>query len=262
VGAIVGGLTAGRLATPLGTETLLLFAAGTLVPAGILSAVAYHVAGEPKPTEEERKARKGQLALGLFLRNRTLLYLALLVASTQAVSTVLDLRFSMLLEEAIPLKDKRTAFLGTFWGGLNGITFFLQFVLTPLLLRLCPLRLVHAAIPLVHLTACAALLAHPTLFTSALAFLLFKSLDYSAFRAGKEILYIPLSFEARYRAKQVIDAFGYRASKGIMSGLLAAAGRLFGRLPGATYPILAIGSAVAWLFFVMRLTAKPSQESR
>ena len=46
-----------------------------------------------------------------------------------------------------------------------------------------------------------------------LAFALFKTIDYSTFRAAKEILYIPLSFDARYRAKEVIDVFGYRFGK-------------------------------------------------
>ena len=77
---------------------------------------------------------------------------------------------------------------------------------------------------LVHLIAGAALTIAPSLRSGAIAFLLFKALDYSLFRAAKEILYIPLSFDARYRAKQVIDSFGYRFAKGGSAGVITVIG--------------------------------------
>ena len=116
----------------------------------------------------------------------------------------------------------------------------------PLLLHALPLRVTHALIPLIHLGTCLALLLHPTLGTGALAYMTFKGLDYSLFRAGKEILYIPLSFDMRYRAKEVIDAFVYRFSKGVMGGLTEGAGLLLA-LPGQAYPAVAMVAAVGLL---------------
>ncbi|MBM4044556.1 MAG: hypothetical protein FJ279_05530 [Planctomycetes bacterium] len=253
LGAIAGGLLVKHLAPQRGTEYLLILAAASLVPAAVFSAIAYRLGGEPKPSQEETRARHGHLALGLF-RSRYLLCLGLLIIATQVVSTVLDLRFSALVENALPVKDQRTAYLGGFYATLNAVSSSLQFLLVPLVLHLCPLRLVHPCIPLVHLAASAVLLLHPSLRTGAAAYLLFKSLDYSVFRAAKEILYIPLSFDARYRAKSVIDAFGYRFSKGAASGVIALAGLVFGKLPGGTYPLVAMVSAVAWILLVLRLT--------
>ena len=92
-----------------------------------------------------------------------------------------------------------------------------------------------------------------TLATGVAAFAIFKCLDYSIFRACKEILYMPLPFAARYRAKQVIDAFGYRASKGVTATLLAAAGAAFGQLPGFSYVLVAVAAALAWLGAVWRM---------
>ena len=254
MGAISGGMIVGYAARGLGSEQLLLFAALSLLPAGALAWWAYTLGGEPTRSARERAAHREPLALVLFRQNRTLVYLALLIVTTQVVSTVLDLRFSGLLEASKPVKDERTAYLGSFYAVLNGAAFFLQFMAAPLLLRAFSLRTGHLAIPFVHLATCAILLLHPTLTTAAGAYLLFKALDYSVFRAGKEVLYIPLSFDARYKAKEVIDAFGYRASKGGTSGLLALAGLVFGRLPGALFPSIAILSAGGWLFLVLRLT--------
>ena len=121
-------------------------------------------------------------------------------------------------------------------------------------LRRVPLPWIHLGIPLVHIAACAALLVYPTLLTGAAAFLLFKALDYSLFRAGKEILYIPLSFDVRYRAKEVIDAFVYRFSKGALGMLATAAGAVAGSLPAAVYPAAAAVAALAWVPVVARLT--------
>ena len=112
------------------------------------------------------------------------------------------------------------------------------------MLRVGPLRAVHVAIPALHLTACTALLARPTLAVGALAFGLFKVLDDSLFRAAKEMLCIPLSFDSRDRTKSVIDAFGYRLSKGAVSGLLALAGTVAGALAASAGWILLARGAV------------------
>ena len=246
LGALSGGYVVKTYATGMGSEALLLFAAASLIPAAMLSTLAYRLGGEPQPAPSEKGGRHGHLALGLF-RSRYLVLLALLIIATQVVSTALDLRFSTLVQDAIGVKDERTAFFGGFYFRLNCVAFVMQFVVTPLLLRVLPLWLIHALIPGVHIAAGAALVLTPTLAVGSLAFLLFKAFDYSLFRAAKEMLYIPLSFDARYRAKSLIDAFGYRFAKGGASGLLALSAMVFGKLPVSVYPILAMVASVLWL---------------
>jgi AAA family ATP:ADP antiporter len=259
VGAIGGGMVVGQVAQTLGSELLLLFAAASLVPAAALALLAYRLGGEPAPAEKG-EGNKGELGLGLFGQYPTLALLAILIVLTQLMAAVLELRFHGLLEEAMPAKDARTAFLGNFYAVLNGAAFVLQFGAAPLLLRYVPLRLVHAGIPLVHLATSVVLLFYPVMAVGAGAYLIFKALDYSVFRAAKEVLYIPLPFAARYRSKEVIDAFGYRAAKGGTSGLLALAGGVFGRLPGATYPLIGLVAAGVWLVLVLKLV-RPHAET-
>ncbi len=254
IGAILGGLFVGRAGNWLSTEHLLLFAAFSLLPAALLSLLAYKLGGEPMPSSLEQQKGQEVLALNLFRRNRNILYIAMLVTLTQVIATVLELRFNGILETEIPVMDTRTAYLGNFYALLNSVAFTFQFIFTPILLRYFSLRHVHFAIPLLHLTTCVILFFHPSLLAGAGAYLLFKAIDYSVFRAGKEILYIPLPFDARFRAKELIDAFIYRASKGVTSGLIASATLLFGRLPGAIYPSIAIVSATVWLYFIHLLT--------
>ena len=89
--------------------------------------------------------------------------------------------------------------------------------------------------------------------------MLFKAFDYSIFRAAKEVLYIPLGFDARYRAKEVIDVFCYRTGKG-GSSLLIVLAQKAGLAMNNYY--LAIGFAVTalWLVLVFPLTSKKNEE--
>jgi ATP/ADP translocase len=75
---------------------------------------------------------------------------------------------------------------------------------------------------------------------------------YSVFRAVKELLYVPLSFDARYRAKEIIDAFVYRASKGMTAGRLAAVSR-FVVLPMVTFPAVIAAALLGWLGVLTQL---------
>ena len=255
LGAIAGGLLVRQLAEPMGSELLLLFAAGSLFPAALCSGFAYAFAGEPKPSEGEVGGKKGHIGVALFLKSRYLLLIGLLILTTQTVSTVLDLRFNLLVEIEQVNPDERTAFYGSFYAVLNTAALLLQFLAVPLILRFVSLRAAHVGIPVVHLLTCAILIIKPSLWSGATAFLLFKALDYSIFRSGKEIFYIPLSFDARFRVKQIIDTFGYRTAKGGSAGVLALVG-LFTKIPGVAFSVVAMGMAGLWSVLVSMVATR------
>jgi len=250
LGAIAGGLIVGLIAERVHTEPILLLAALSLIPAAICSELSYRIGGEP--SDEKRHERKS-LALSIFTDSSYLRRIALLIFLTQIISTVLDLRFFGLVADSIPARDERTAFIGNFYSSLNLVSGVLQFIIAPLLLSFIRLKFIHPAIPLIHIICGLILIIRPSLFTGGLAYLVFKSLDYSIFRAGKEIFYIPLSYDSRYRAKEVIDAFVYRASKGISAGLVSLATMILKAVPVSAYPFTAIISAIVWLVSVTGL---------
>ncbi|MFA6318940.1 MAG: hypothetical protein WC943_16140 [Elusimicrobiota bacterium] len=270
IGPVLAGWLIHRKAVAMGSEQIILLAVAALLPATLLAYLAYRISGEPTPAPDEEGGRQGHLHLSLLGQNPRLALLAGIVCLAQVVSTATDLRFSALLEATIPLKDERTAFLGGFWSTTNLASSGLQFVVTPLLLSILPQRWIFLGIPMIHIAAASFLLASPSLHSAALSLLLFKSFDYSLFRATKELIYIPLSFDSRYRAKQVIDTFTYRASMGLTSAVLSAATMVAGALPGGFYPMAAMGAAAAWAGLTLPLTApgpqagssRPTEESR
>lgn len=248
LGSITGGILLYQFAEPFGTLNMLLFAAAFTIPAAFISDFAYRKVGEPAP----EKGKKDYLGLKEFKLHPLLIFLFLIVIATQIVSATLDIRFQGILQTEIPDPDKQTAFSGGFFAWLNGIAAFLQFIAAPLLLRFFSLKKIFIFIPLVHITTIFFLTLEPTLASAGLAYLLFKVFDYSLFRASKEILYIPFSFNVRYRAKEVIDTFGYRFGKGASSFILALFQQTGFVLTNA-YSLIALAASFVWVGLVFPL---------
>lgn len=256
VGSVVGGKLVARWAETLGSETLLVFAASSLIPAAIFGVIAYALAGEPKPTVVEEGGRRGHLGLKTFFNSKFLVFIGLLIISTQVISTVLDLRFKGLVEMDFPVKDTRTAYIGNFYGNLGAVSAVLQLIVVPLALRFVSIRIIHIGIPIMHLVNGLILTLTPSLRTAARAFLTFKALDYSLFRAAKELFYIPLSYDERYRAKQIIDSFLYRSAKGGSAGVIELIRLIVITIPVTAFSITAMVASCIWSGLVLNLTSQ------
>lgn len=245
-GAILGGILVNQLAEPVGTALLVLLGAGITVPAALITDQAYRFCGEPRP--HPHAPRPDALGLSLFTRNPLLVLLLGVILLTQAVSAFLDVDFQTILDRAIPARDAQSSFSGAYFAWLNAAALFMQLIVTPVVLRFAPIGVVHILIPLIHVFTCLVLLRSPSLAAAGAAFMIFKAIDYSTFRAAKEILYIPLSFDERYRAKEVIDVFGYRGGKGGSSLLAAGMAGL-----GWAYAAGAVAAATLWAVLAVGL---------
>ncbi len=184
------------------------------------------------------------------------MFIGLLILSTQVISTVLELRFKGLVETEIPVTDTRTAYFGNFYAMLGAISAIMQLIVVPIALRFVSLKIIHIGIPIVHLLNGLVLTLKPSLRTSARAFLTFKALDYSLFRAAKELFYMPLSYDERYRAKQIIDSFGYRFAKGGSAGVIELIRLVVITIPSAAFSIVAMVISGVWGGIVLNLTSR------
>jgi AAA family ATP:ADP antiporter len=252
VGAAIGGTLVAVSAESFGTETMVLFAAIALIPAALVSDLTYASFGEPEiPPKSESH---GHLALSLFRENPVLISLISIVLSTQVIAAVLDFKFQSLLSiQYAGRADEETAFQGWFWATLSTSVLVLQFIITPLLLSFVALRWVHLLMPMVHLVAITFAIIEPSVLTVGTALFLFKAFDYSLFRAAKEVLYVPLGFDERYRVKEVIDVFGYRTGKGASSVLIVMLQKA-GVVMGNYYLAIGFGMVLLWTALVFPLT--------
>jgi AAA family ATP:ADP antiporter len=251
LGSIFGAKMVALYSVQLGTVSMIAFGAAAIVPAALLSDLAYKRCGEPAATSAEPVRKHDPMALSLFRSNRLLVLLLLIIFSTQTMAAVLDLAFQGRLQDAIPAVDAQNAYQGNFWFEVGLAAAFGQFILCPLLLRVLPLTVVHLIMPLVNLWYCVLAWRQPSLQSIGWAYLSFKVMDYSVFRAAKEILYIPFSFDVRYRAKEVIDVWGYRFGKGATGWLIALLKSTGSVVTDATYSAMACGAAAVWLVLIV-----------
>ena len=258
LGALLGALIVGRYATTIGSETLLLLGAVAILPAALFSDISYHLGKEPVPSANERESKSLELSL---FKDPYIRRIGFLIVLTQFVSATFGLRLWDLVDNnvwvstdpSITDTDMMTAYIAKLYAIINLAAGVLQFVVVPIVLHYIAFKFIHPSIPVIHIGAAALLIVNPTLFTGALAYVLFKSFDYSIFRASKEIFYIPLSFDCRYRAKEVIDSFGYRAAKGGVGGIFSLATMIFKTIPGRIHTAVAMGSALIWMLTVTKL---------
>jgi AAA family ATP:ADP antiporter len=249
LGAVAGAWLVSGIVERFGTTNMLLVAAASLIPAAIVSDRAYATAGEPvRRDPADRRRHHTSLGLRLFAREPLLGGILLMVVATQVVAAVVDLNYQTVLQDKIPQPDAQTKWAVQFEAVMNLLAAFMQFVAAPLLLRFVPVAVILIAMPLIQAGVSAVSLAHPTLGFAAGAYIVFKMFDYSLFKAAKETLYIPLSYDARYRAKEVVDVLGYRTAKGATSAVIAGFERSVGPAIARAYGPVALVATGVWVF--------------
>lgn len=155
---------------------------------------------------------------------------------------------SLGFEGAVATTDPagQDALTGGVYASMNGVIAAMQFIAAPLLLGYLPVGAVWVALPALQLLACVALVVWPGVNTAAASLILFRSFEYSLFRDTKELFYMDLSFEVRYRTKLLLDVFGHRAGKAMLAAALGAPVLANTRLV-ALSPTLAAAAATCWL---------------
>jgi len=227
LGGAIGGLLVGHYALTVGTHSLLWMPQiGLILCALFLFKTLKVVNPNPqvlpqskikKPSEDSKSL---QLGWSAFRQFPVLVSILALVLLSQLCMTTSNLALQSSYKELGIGADAQTAFSGKMYSWISFGSLGLQFFVAPFLLRwLSPIR-IQILIPLIALLLHGSAFASPGLIMAAVAFASMKAMDYSLFRISKEILFIPLSFEARFQAKQFIDTIGYRAAKAAASLLL------------------------------------------
>ncbi len=234
LGGILGGLITNRFAEKIGTSNLLLLGALLLgCCLFFVHAILRHEHIDVKD-KSSGSSSSSTVFLGekstwrLFLGSRYLLLIAALVMIAKISSTIIDNQFNAVVEHAIIAKNARTAFFGGFMALLNGISFFLQLIVSSYALRRFGVGFSLLLLPVGLAFGATATLFFPILFWAATTKIYDGSLNYSINQLGKEILYLPIPGRIRYRVKPLIDMLAYRVSKSLAGFLIIIATPLLG----------------------------------
>ena len=234
LGGIVGGLI-GYLLTKAKLGAFLLPLACGLLFACIFVVRAIFILHRKHKSPVSPKRKKVEELSGVGFKEsykavkkeRYLLLIAAMVILAVIVSTFIDYQFSAYAQEKYNTKEALQEFFALFFGLLTVFAFFFQILLTGFFLkRTKGVRLTLLMVPLVLMIVSLGLLLGGLLLSqvSLFAVILVKgsdeSLTFSLNQSVREILYIPVPLDLRYRARLFIDMFVNRAAKVIAAGLL------------------------------------------
>ncbi|MGB9906280.1 MAG: Npt1/Npt2 family nucleotide transporter [Candidatus Saccharicenans sp.] len=234
LGGIFGGETTGLLARSNVDFSLLLIATGFLV---VCIPVVYLLLGRPgtnqslppraqpaSPGPAEAAGTVGfRDCLKTVRENHYLRLIAAGITISLVVSTFIDWQFNKVVEGAASLENRLTSFYGHFNAGLLILAFVIQIFLTSRFIQRFGLRLSFLIYPVVLVGVLTGLAILPTSLLLALSLKgTDKSLSYSLNQSVRELLYIPISSDIKYKAKVFIDMFLNRFAKGLGAILLLA----------------------------------------
>lgn len=229
LGGIAGGLLAGVLAIHI-PDQLLYIAAGMLIlNVGVVASIfrwrkkiSPDSFREVKESFEKPESFKKFGFLDCFKTVRTTYYLKLLAAAvtiTWIVSTFIDWQYNNVIQNSV-----RQTFYISFFGYFNSamlvIPFFIQLLMTSNFIKRFGIRLSLLVYPLMLLLFSFGIAGSPSIPLALGIKGSDKSLSFSLNQSVRELLYIPISPEVKYKAKIFIDMFLNRLGKGIGALLL------------------------------------------
>ena len=258
LGGVAGALLASRLAKGIGTENLLLICPWLLALAllvvrrlGAFRREEREPGSEPSGREAPPKVGYGE-SFRIVRRNRYLVLLAGLMAAGIVVTTLVDFQFSKVVEAAFGHKDARTSFLGTFFLGLLVFSTLLNILLANRILKYFGMLTALLVAPALMVLGAGAIF-----FVPAASLLLWavpvkgldKSLSHTLSQSVRELLYIPVAAEVKYKAKVFIDMFVNKLADALAAILLLA-------LPFSVRGVswLVAGFALGWAVLAVLIT--------
>ncbi|MDQ5955938.1 MAG: antiporter, family, partial [Chlamydiota bacterium] len=266
LGSLAGSLLPGFFAEKVGSESLLYMTLPLYLclTAAFMLTLKKSNAGASLTLEEKKDTRDALLhGIQLILNSRVLVFIALSVLFMQLSATLIDYQFNTFLETTIIGKDLRTEYTGRMQVIGLGFTVFMQFFGTYLLVKRVGIKRLHIAFPSILCIMSMLCFLFPGFGIVTFTVILLRSYNSSLFSIIKEMLYIPLNSDQKFRAKAFIDVFLFRFAK-IFASLIILSLQLV--LTTLLLPVLnwiSISVCVVWIVFAVYLFKKmtPSLET-
>ena len=274
LGAIFGAEIAGELFVPLGTSWMMLVAAGVILVSAALIRIID--ARETSRAKAEEKAPEepvgGTGGFTLILRDRYLLQIAILAMLLNWVNStgeyVLD---RTLIDGAnqqiangtaggLAVKEIIGLFKADFFLWVNVIGAGLQLFFVSRVFKFLGLRAALLVMPVIAFTGYTTMAFIPLLYLVKAAKIAENSIDYSLQNTAKQMLYLPLSREAKYNAKAAIDTVFVRSGD-VMSAVVVWVGSRFA-LGAKHFAVVNMALILVWLGLVWSIGKQFQERTR
>lgn len=238
-GAVLGSVIAEKLIEPIGVEQMLLVAAAVLVSTlAITNWIDARekrrlaaLATEKKEDSPEEKIGKGR-AFRLVWSTRYLLLIAFLILFLNWVNTTGEYILGRVVSAdaaakvaagaagGLSEKDLVGKFYASFFKIVNIVGLTVQLFFVSRIIKWFGIRFSILALPIVALGGYATIAFLPVLSMIRWVKTAENSLDYSLNNTVRQALFLPLTREQKYNAKQAIDTFFWRAGDLLSAGLV------------------------------------------
>ncbi|MEO7133757.1 MAG: MFS transporter, partial [Vicinamibacterales bacterium] len=221
LGGAMGAALTVFLVESVGAKNMLLIAAAIM---GVCVAIVLFVlkreeaAGTGDPTNNvEEKGTSGAEAIELLRSSRHLQVIAMVIAFAAIGAAIIEQQLNMAVAEAkgSTNSDAIAAFLAQVTVYLSLIGFVIQVGLTSRIHRVLGIGFALLILPFSLGTTAVIMLFNRALWAPGLARVLDTSLRYTVDKTSREVLFLPLPAELKYRAKPFIDVTMDRFAKGM-----------------------------------------------
>jgi len=266
IGALTGPALAALLVKPIGTSNLLLVSALFLSWAVIcisrLSAWSDRNKSELNKTqnnqprtiineEQDQNLIGGGIWAGIILviRSPYLSGICLLMVLFTTLATFLYFMQAEIIRDAFSDSAQRTAVFAYIDLTVNGLTLIIQVLFTSRLIKRFGLAVVLAIIPVLLAVGFTLLGFAPVLAVLLITQVVRRAGNYAIMRPGREMLYVVLSRQEKYKAKNFIDTVVYRAGDAISAWLYTGMRSLGLGLSGIAFIAIPLSLVWAWVAF-------------
>ena len=169
------------------------------------------------------KAIGGSLLAGvrLVLQSPYLLGICLLMLLFTTLATFLYFKQAHIVQAHFDDPARRTALFAAMDLSVNGLTLATQIFLTARIVKGLGLAWTLAVVPLLVVAGFLALSLYSTLWVLVAVQVLRRAGNYAVMRPGREMLYVVIGKEAKYKAKNFIDTVIYRGGDAVSAWIYA-----------------------------------------
>lgn len=256
-GAIAGPFVTGIIVHTVGIANLLLLSAGLIFAATFC--VLWLTRNDNKQSMTN-PAMGGSVfeAVKLIARSNYLLGICLLMLLYSTTSTFLYFEQAWIVSKAVVTSESKTALFAWIDFAVNVLTLSFQLLFTARIIKSFGLAITLTIIPAAVTLAFIGLSIAPALITIVIIQVIRRAGNYAIMRPAREALYVILTPQEKYKAKNFIDTLVYRTGDVSSAWIYTAITALgFSMLPAALF-----GGAFAtiWLWVAYRMGL--SYESR
>jgi len=259
-GAICGPILTTGLAQPLGTHNLLLISA-ILLGLSILCIKKLSLWFDQQPQTQVDTSYQQPMGghwlagFSLVVRSPYLMGIGVLILMYSMLSTFLYFQQASIIQGSFSHSGERTSVFAMIDLAVNSLTILIQLFFTGRIVKYLGLAWTLALIPLLLAGGFIILSFSPVLAVLIIIQVFRRAGNYSIMRPAREMLYVVLEREEKYKAKNFIDTVVYRGGDAVSAWLydgMRSIGLSLGQIAFIAAPLAAVWALVAYRLGVQR----------